>query len=78
MLFFLQVAVYAESLIPTVRKALIDPLPEVREAAARTFENLHANTGSRALDEILLFYDINIYYRNKVMTISCLLKGLNC
>lgn len=47
------VAVYAESLIPTVRKALIDPLPEVREAAARTFENLHANTGSRALDEIL-------------------------
>jgi hypothetical protein len=53
MLIFLQVAVYAESLIPTVRKALIDPLPEVREAAARTFENLHANTGSRALDEIL-------------------------
>ncbi|XP_071180493.1 stalled ribosome sensor GCN1-like [Mytilus edulis] len=47
------VAVYAESLIPTVRKALIDPLPAVRDAAAHTFENLHANIGPRALDEIL-------------------------
>lgn len=47
------VIVYAESLIPTVRRALIDPLPEVRQAAANTFDSLHSNIGARALDEIL-------------------------
>ena len=45
--------VYADSLIPTVRRALTDTLPEVRAAAANTFNSLHANIGSRALDEIL-------------------------
>ena len=49
----LQVLVYADSLIPTVRKALCDPLMDVRAAAAKTFDNLHANIGSRALDDIL-------------------------
>ena len=44
---------FADSLVPTVRKALIDPLPEVREAAAKTFDNLHTNIGTRALDDIL-------------------------
>lgn len=48
-----QVIVFADSLIPTVRKALCDPLPEVREAAAKTFDNLHTNIGQRALDDIL-------------------------
>ena len=48
-----QVLVYADSLIPTVKRALIDPLPDVREAAAYTFESLHSNIGPRALDEIL-------------------------
>ncbi len=47
------VIVFADSLIPTVRKALCDPLPEVREAAAKTFDNLHSNIGTRALDDIL-------------------------
>ncbi|XP_064653044.1 stalled ribosome sensor GCN1-like [Lineus longissimus] len=47
------VMVYAESLIPTVRKALMDPLPEVREAAAKTFDQLHSNIGQWALDDIL-------------------------
>lgn len=47
------VIVFADSLVPTVKKALCDPLPEVREAAAKTFDNLHANIGPRALDEIL-------------------------
>ncbi|XP_074643687.1 stalled ribosome sensor GCN1-like [Tubulanus polymorphus] len=47
------VVVFADSLVPTVRKALLDPLPEVREAAAKTFDNLHNNIGSRALDDIL-------------------------
>ena len=44
---------FADSLIPTVRRALIDPLLEVRAAAAHTFDNLHQNIGQRALDEIL-------------------------
>ncbi|KAH9524200.1 translational activator of GCN4 [Bulinus truncatus] len=47
------VSVFADSLIPTVRRALIDPLPDVRAAAAHTFDNLHHNIGQRALDEIL-------------------------
>ncbi|KAK3760896.1 hypothetical protein RRG08_042111 [Elysia crispata] len=47
------VSVFADSLIPTVRRALIDPLLEVRAAAAHTFDNLHQNIGQRALDEIL-------------------------
>lgn len=45
--------VFSESLVPTVRKALCDPLEEVREAAAKTFEQLHATIGHQALDDIL-------------------------
>jgi hypothetical protein len=41
------------SLVPTVRKALCDPLPEVRQAAAKTFDSLHSTVGVRALDDIL-------------------------
>lgn len=47
------VLTFVNSLVPTVRKALSDPLPEVRKAAARTFDSLHNTVGSRALDEIL-------------------------
>ncbi|KAH8275070.1 hypothetical protein KR018_005723 [Drosophila ironensis] len=49
------VLTFVHSLVPTVRKALCDPLPEVREAAAKTFESLHTTVGSRALDDILPF-----------------------
>lgn len=35
------------------RKALCDPLPEVRQAAAKTFDSLHSTVGVRALDDIL-------------------------
>ena len=48
-----QVSVFADSLIPTVRRALCDPLPQVRQVAANTFDHLHTNIGQRALDEIL-------------------------
>lgn len=44
---------FIDSLVPTVRRALCDPLKEVRAAAARTFDALHATVGSRALDDIL-------------------------
>lgn len=45
--------VFSESLVPTVRKALCDPLEDVREAAAKTFEQLHTTIGHQALDDIL-------------------------
>lgn len=44
---------FSESLVPTVRKALCDPLEDVREAAAKTFEQLHTTIGHQALDDIL-------------------------
>ncbi|PSN31349.1 eIF-2-alpha kinase activator GCN1, partial [Blattella germanica] len=47
------VLTFVNSLVPTVRKALCDPLPEVRQAAARTFDSLHSTVGVRALDDIL-------------------------
>lgn len=47
------VLTFVNSLVPTVRKALSDPLPEVRHAAAKTFDSLHSTVGSRALDDIL-------------------------
>lgn len=47
------VLTFVDSLVPTVRKALCDELPEVREAAAKTFDSLHNTVGSRALDDIL-------------------------
>ncbi|XP_065077571.1 stalled ribosome sensor GCN1 [Ochlerotatus camptorhynchus] len=47
------VLTFVNSLVPTVRKALADPLPEVRQAAAKTFDSLHTTVGTRALDDIL-------------------------
>lgn len=44
---------FLDSLVPTVRKALCDPLKEVRCAAARTFDSLHTSVGPRALEEII-------------------------
>uniref|UniRef100_A0A8C5P6E8 GCN1 activator of EIF2AK4 n=1 Tax=Leptobrachium leishanense TaxID=445787 RepID=A0A8C5P6E8_9ANUR len=44
---------FSESLVPTVRKALCDPLETVREAAAKTFEQLHSTIGHQALEDIL-------------------------
>ncbi|XP_035113700.2 stalled ribosome sensor GCN1 isoform X2 [Callithrix jacchus] len=46
---------FSESLVPTARKALCDPLEEVREAAAKTFEQLHSTIGHQALEDILPF-----------------------
>lgn len=51
----LQALLFSESLVPTVRKALCDPLEEVREAAAKTFEQLHSTIGHQALEDILPF-----------------------
>ena len=40
---------FVNSLVPTVRRALCDESPEVRAAAAKTFDSLHNTVGSRAL-----------------------------
>lgn len=47
------VLTFVNVLVPTVSRALCDPLPEVRQAAAKTFDSLHTTVGSRALDDIL-------------------------
>eukprot|EP00095_Tigriopus_kingsejongensis_P007819 maker-scaffold204_size260821-snap-gene-1.47 protein:Tk07819 transcript:maker-scaffold204_size260821-snap-gene-1.47-mRNA-1 annotation:"translational activator" len=47
------VLTFVDSLVPTVRKALCDDHPEVRESAAKTFDSLHNTVGNRALDDIL-------------------------
>ncbi|CAF1165471.1 unnamed protein product [Adineta steineri] len=44
---------FSSTIIPTVRRALLDPLVEVRQSAAKTFENLHSSIGTPALDDIL-------------------------
>uniref|UniRef100_A0A1I8IK66 TOG domain-containing protein n=1 Tax=Macrostomum lignano TaxID=282301 RepID=A0A1I8IK66_9PLAT len=45
---------YADQLVPTVRRALADPLPSVRVAASRTFDQLYTVLGQRALDDIVI------------------------
>merc|ERR1719505_350717 len=45
---------FEDSIIQTVRRALTDELPEVREAASVTFENLHNAIGHKALEGVLL------------------------
>ena len=44
---------FVDSLVPTVRRALCDKDPDVRIAAARTFDSLHTTVGAKALDDIL-------------------------
>ena len=49
-IFFLSrdmVLTFVNSLVPTVRRALCDQTPEVRAAAAKTFDSLHNTVGSR-------------------------------
>ena len=41
------VLTFVNSLVPTVRRALCDQTPEVRAAAAKTFDSLHNTVGSR-------------------------------
>jgi len=47
------VLTFINSLVPSIRRGLCDPLSEVRQAAAQAFDSLHSTTGSRALDDIL-------------------------
>ncbi|UJR36911.1 hypothetical protein I4U23_029624 [Adineta vaga] len=56
---------FSSTIIPTVRRALLDPLVEVRQSAAKTFENLHSSIGTQALDEILP-YLLNVMQKDPV------------
>ncbi|KAL1494916.1 hypothetical protein ABEB36_010427 [Hypothenemus hampei] len=69
------VLTFVNSLVPTVRKALCDPLPEVRQAAAKTFDSLHSTVGSKALDDILpnLLNQLN---SEDPEVVECTLDGL--
>jgi len=49
-----QLGNYGEALIPAVRKALCDELPEVREAAAQAFDGLSKSIGNQTLDGIVI------------------------
>ena len=44
---------FEDSLVLTVRRALLDPLPDVREAAADAFDKLHDTIAQKALDGTL-------------------------
>lgn len=48
-----QLGEYLRDVIPTVRKALQDRLPEVREAAAQAFDMLYTSVGPKVLDDVL-------------------------
>ncbi|CAF0894416.1 unnamed protein product [Rotaria sordida] len=58
---------FSNTIIPTVRRALLDPLVEVRQSAAKTFENLHSSIGTQALDDILP-YLLNVMQNDTIST----------
>ena len=63
--FFLlrdMVLTFVNSLVPTVRRALCDQTPEVRAAAAKTFDSLHNTVGSR-YDFFLSRSDVGSYLK---------------
>lgn len=74
-----QVVGYSESLIPTVCKALSDPVAPVRHAAAKTFDALHSNIGLRALEDILPQLLDQLVSRRflKVATLSAAVSSLS-
>ena len=47
---------FSDSLVPTVRRALMDPLRDVRYFAAKTFDNLHNMIGSDLILNLIFFY----------------------
>lgn len=49
------ILLFSDSLIPTIRKALMDASPDVRNCAAKTFDNLHNMIGTKALEEVSIY-----------------------
>ncbi|XP_031484285.1 protein ILITYHIA isoform X1 [Nymphaea colorata] len=48
-----QLLAFMDELIPTIRAALCDSMPEVRESAGLAFGTLYKNAGMQAVDEIV-------------------------
>ncbi|KAJ1557917.1 translational activator of GCN4, partial [Nowakowskiella sp. JEL0078] len=48
-----QIEDFVRRCVPAVRKALVDPEDDIREAAAQTFDMVHQYLGAVAIDEIL-------------------------
>ncbi|KAI8828909.1 armadillo-type protein [Chytriomyces cf. hyalinus JEL632] len=48
-----QLVDFVAQCVPSIKKALMDSEPEVREAAAQAFDMLHQHMGSKAIDEVL-------------------------
>lgn len=48
-----QLLIFMDELIPTIRTALCDSTPEVREAAGLAFSTLYKSAGMQAIDEIV-------------------------
>lgn len=69
------VLTFVNSLVPTVRRALSDPVLEVRMSAAKTFDSLHTTVGNRALDDILPSM-LNGLSDPDPMVVECTLDGL--
>uniref|UniRef100_A0A7G3AWK1 Putative translational activator gcn1 n=1 Tax=Lutzomyia longipalpis TaxID=7200 RepID=A0A7G3AWK1_LUTLO len=69
------VLTFVNSLVPTVRRALSDPVLEVRMSAAKTFDSLHATVGNRALDDILPSM-LNGLSDPDPVVVECTLDGL--
>ena len=53
------VLLYVDSLLPTIRNALCDKEPDVRAAAAQTFDSLHSTVGEY-VNELTLYTHIYI------------------
>ena len=51
------VLLYVDSLLPTIRNALCDKEPDVRAAAAQTFDSLHSTVG-KYVNEFSLFNSV--------------------
>ncbi|XP_059612340.1 stalled ribosome sensor GCN1 [Phlebotomus argentipes] len=69
------VLTFVNSLVPTVRRALSDPVVEVRMSAAKTFDSLHTTVGNRALDDILPSM-LNGLSDPDPVVVECTLDGL--
>ena len=54
------VLLYVDSLLPTIRNALCDKEPDVRAAAAQTFDSLHSTVGEY-VNELSLFNSVHSY-----------------
>ena len=64
------VLLYVDSLLPTIRNALCDKEPDVRAAAAQTFDSLHSTVGEYAELSLYIAVYLSILLYNTIITYS--------